>query len=332
MTIATRLRGAFALSAALGALLVAPGAQAQGPPPCSAGNAYGVTFTVYEDGERAPLVATHDVRVLAEWSDDAALERPQLSVPEGVRVLDTRPRQIRVIAPVSASLAVTAAWTQPADPSNPDSAARCAATQTTALPVLATERARAVYGIHRGGFDALSSFAVLPDRDRADLSPLTITARVGRAARFPPARVRARTMTVPMRRVDERRYSRRLPGPSRITTPVKCRLFSLTCGRLTTDVYALAPTRRGTRRELRTQFGELLSRRQPRRRAAPNGVRIHAHVFSVGFRGPRTVGYDITIRQSGALLARVRRAARCRPQVVFSFKRLTCRVQRSRNG
>jgi hypothetical protein len=275
-------------------------------------------------------VATHDVRVSAEWPD-GDVERPRLSVPDGIRVLDTRPRQIRVIAPVSASLPVTATWEQPTDPSDPDSA-RCTGTQTTALPVLATERGRAVYNIHRGGFDALASFAVLPDRDRADLSPLTIIARVGRSARFPGGRVKARRMTVPMRRVDERRYARRLPGPTQTTTPIKCRLFSLTCGRLTTDAYALGPTRRGTRRELRAQFGDLLSRRQPRRVAAPYGVRIQALVFSVGFRGPRTLGYDIQIRQSGELLARVRRAARCRPEVRFGFKRLTCRVLRSRNG
>lgn len=330
MTIATRLRGVSALSAALGALLFAPAAQAQSGAACPAGSAGGVTFTVLDDGERGPLVATHDVRVLAEWSG-GDVERPQLSVPDGIRVIDTRPRQIRLIAPVSASLAVTATWEQPSDPSDPGSA-RCVATQTTALPVLATERGRAVYNILGAGFDALASFAVLPDRDRADLSPLTITARIGRAARFPGRRVRARSMTIPMRGVDERRYSRRLPGVTQTTTPIKCRLFSLTCGRLTTDAYALGPTRRGTKRELRAQFGELLSRKQPRRVAARYGVRIDALVASVGFRGPRTVGYDIQIRQSGELLARVRRAARCRPEVRFGFKRLTCRVLRSRNG
>src|SRR5919107_523169 len=331
MAVSTRLRAVSPLTAALGGLVLFPGsAAAQGGPTCAPGNTHVATFTVYEDGDRAPLVATHDVSVLAEWSGD--VERPQLSAPAGVRVVSTRPREIRVIAPVAASLAITATWEQEADPGNPDSTARCVATQTTALPVLATERGRAVYGIHRGGFDAMASFAVLPDRDRADFSPLTISARVARAARFPARSTRARTLTVPMRRVDEVRYRKRLPSAAYITTPIKCRLFSLTCGRLTTDVYALGPTRRGSRRELRRQFGELLARTQPKRRAAPNGVRIHAHVFSVGFRGPRTLGYDIQVRQSGELLARVRRAARCRPEVRFGFKRLTCRVLRSRDG
>ncbi len=332
MGISTGLRAVPALGVALGAMLLAPvAASAQGGS-CPPGQTFGATFTSYEGGARAPLIATHDMTVRADWPDGSDVEQPRLSVPDGVRVIGTRPREIRIVVPTGASLPVTATWTQPAEPSNPDSTARCIGTQTTALPVLAPLPPRAVYDVHRDDPSAMTSFAVLPDRNRADLSPLTVSVRVARAARFPAAGVRARTLTIPMRRVDEVRYARRLPGAAYQTTPVKCRFFSLTCGRLTTDAYALGPLRRGTRRELRGQFGELLARTQPRRRAAPFGVRIHAFVFSVGFRGPRTVGYDVQVRQSGELVGRARRAARCAPEVRFGFKRLTCRVLRRANG
>jgi hypothetical protein len=44
------------------------------------------------------------------------------------------------------------------------------------------------------------------------------------------------------------------------------------------------------------------------------------------------VGYDVQVRQSGELVGRARRAARCVPEVRFGFKRLTCRVLRRANG
>jgi hypothetical protein len=330
MAIPTRLRVASTLTFCLGALLLSPGSAAAQGAECPPGSAYTVTFTVHDDGEAAPLVATHDVRVLAEWSGDD-VEQTRLSVPEGVRVLGTRPRDIRVVAPRSASLAVTATWVQPASPFDPSSTARCVATQTMALPVLAPRPPRPVYDIRGAGFDALSFFAVVPDRDRPDLSPITISSRVAKAARFPSASA-VRTMTVPMLEADVVKYRARLPGAESRTTPIKCRLFSLTCGRLTTDVYALGPLRRVTKRALRAFPGDLLARTQPRRRDARNGLVVLAYVHSIGFRGPRTVGYDVQVRQSGELVARVRRAARCDPEVRFGFKRLTCRVLRKRNG
>jgi hypothetical protein len=338
MDFSTLPRATSALSFALAvaaALAPATASAAPGDPPCAPDKTLAATFAVQEGDEPASLVATHDVQILAEWSGE--VRNPSLSVPDGVRVLRRQPRQLRLIVPFGASLAVTASWEQATDPSDPDSdpsnpATRCNATQTTALPVLATHPPRVVYDIHSAGFDATATFAVVPDRTRGDRSPLTISARIGRAARFPSPGTRARTMTVPMREADVVRYRRRLPGTSNQTTPVKCRLFSLTCGRVTTDAYALGRLRRVTRRALFFAGGDLLARTQPLRRAAPYGVRTHVHVFSVGFKGPRTLGYDVQIRQSGALLARVRRAARCRPEVRFQFKRLTCRVGRSKNG
>src|SRR5918998_591112 len=169
------LRAVSALGVALCAVLLAPvAASAQGGS-CAPGQTYGATFASYEGGAQAPLVATHDMTVRADWPDDSDIEQPRLSVPDGVRVIGTRPRQIRIVVPTGASLPVTATWTQPAEPSNPDNTARCFATQTTALPVLAPLPPRAVYDVHRDDPSAMTSFAVLPDRNRADFSPLTIS-------------------------------------------------------------------------------------------------------------------------------------------------------------
>jgi hypothetical protein len=327
-----------ALILALLAALLIPAAAASaapGDPACAPDRTLPVTFEVQEDGDRAPLVASHDVRIFADWQGD--VRNVALSVPDGVRVIGSAQRRIRVIVPFGASLAVTAIWEQATDPSDPDSdpdnaATRCVATQTTALPIAATRAPRVVYDILGAGSDALAYFAVVPHWTHADLSPLTISARVGKPARFPGPGTRARAMTVPMREVDVVRYRRRLPGASNQTTPVKCRFFSLTCGRATIEAGALGPLRRVTRRALFFAGTDLLARTQPLRRTARYGVRVIAHHNSIGFRGARTFGYDVQVRQSGELLARVRRAARCRPAVINLFKTMICRVVRKKNG
>lgn len=318
------------------ALLIPPAASAApGDPACAPDKTLAVTYEVQEDGERAPLVASHDVVIYADWQGD--VENVALSVPDGVRVIGSGPRRIRVIVPFGASLAITATWEQAMDPSDPssdpaDPATRCVATSTTALPITATRPPTVVYDIHVAGFNVTTTFAVVPHRTHGDLSPLTISARVGKAARFPSPGATARAMTVPMREVDVVRYRRRLPGTSNQTTPVKCRFFSLTCGRATIEAGALGPLRRVTRRSLFFAGSDLLARTQPLRRTARYGVRVIAHQNSIGFRGPRTLGYDVQVRQSGELLARVRRAARCRPAVVNLFKTMICRVVRKKNG
>jgi hypothetical protein len=171
------------------ALLVPPSAAAApGDPPCAPEKTLLATFKVQEAERAVPLVATHELHVIADWSGE--VRRPALSVPEGVRLLGTKPRELRLVVPVSASLAVTASWEQAMDPSDPDShpsnpATRCVATQATALPVTPTRPSRAFYDLAGRGSDGYSIFAVVPDQNAGDVSPLEVSVRVSSAPRFP---------------------------------------------------------------------------------------------------------------------------------------------------
>jgi hypothetical protein len=79
--------------------------------------------------------------------------------------------------------------------------------------------------------------------------------------------------------------------------------------------------------------GPLLSRVQPYRQVAPHGVSVSALVFSQPGHEPPAVAYDIQVRQSGRLVARVRRAARCgKVPNGFGERFYRCRVVRRKNG
>ena len=81
-----------------------------------------------------------------------------------------------------------------------------------------------------------------------------------------------------------------------------------------------APGSRITKRYLKCT-GLPLPFTQPYRRAAPFGVKILTYPGSQ----PPVLGYDIQVRQSGRLVARVRRAVRCRKDPQF-FNNLVCRT------
>jgi hypothetical protein len=325
-----------ALAAAL--LAASPASAAPGDPPCAPEKTLPASFTVEERGEPAELVATHEVNVLADWSGD--VRSPALSVPEGVRVLGTKPRELRLIAPVGASLAVTASWEQATDPSDPDSdpadpATRCVATQTTALPVTASQPSRAFYDLRGRSSDDYSIFAVVPDQEAGDLSRLRVSVRISTAARFPSPRSRARRMPVAMRPSERVRYRRRIPNSSLLSTPERCRYYLLTCGpaRVQTQVSALGPRPLNRIRRRTLLEGPLLSRVQPYRQIAPYGVTVSALVFSQPGHEPPALGYDIRVSQSGRLVGRVRRAARCgRVPNGFGERFYRCRVVRRKNG
>ncbi len=337
----TGLCASSTLTVALAVALLAPASAgaAPGDPACAPDKALPLTFEVEERGQAVPLVATHEVRIRAEWSGD--VRQPALSVPDGIRVLGTRPRELRLIAPVSAGLAVTASWEQARDPSDPDSdpsdaATRCVATQTTALPITAAQPSQPIYDLV-GGSDGYSSFAVVPDQGVGDLSPLEVSVRVTSAARFPSPRSKAKRMPVAMRPSERVRYRKRIPHTGLESTPVMCRFYYLTCGpsRLYTEVQALgerASNRRVTKRDLR-MGGAPLARTQPYRLVAPHGIKVNAFVFSQPGHEPPALGYDIQVRQSGRLVARVRRALRCgKVPNGFGERFYRCRVVRRANG
>jgi hypothetical protein len=260
------------------------------------------------------------VTLVPEWSGD--VRRPALSVPAGSRVLSTAPRRLRLIVPVSASLAVTASWEQAADPSDPDSdpsdpATRCVASQTTALPVTATRPPTALYDL-AGRRPDLSSLAVVPDRTAADLSPLSVSVRVVPAARFPSPRSKPRTMPVAMRPSERVRYSTRIPSTALLGLVELDRFYNLSRGTgLFTGLDTLwgASYRNGRIVKRRLRGRHSLPPAQPYRAAARRGARIDVFPFYIPRRSdPRayehTVGYDIRVHQSGRLVARLRRAIR----------------------
>ena len=286
---------------------------APGDPACAPEKALAVTFTAKQGDEAVPLVATHELSVVAEWP--GAVRNPTLEVPAGVRVLGTAPKRVRLIVPVSASLAVTASWEQ-GDPS--DGEPRCVASQTTALPITAAKPPRALYDL-AGRRPDLASLAVVPDREAADLSPLEVSVRLTTAARFPSARSKARTMPVAMRPSERVGYRRRIPSPSLLGLAESNRFYNLTRGpgRLFTEVSTLwgASYRNGrvVKRDLSSRAP--LPPAQPYLAVAPDGVRIDVYLFHLPRPGePRAfeygIGYDIQVRQSGRLVARLRRALR----------------------
>jgi hypothetical protein len=154
---------------------------------------------------------------------------------------------------------------------------------------------------------------------------------------LPSPRSKARRMPVAMRPSERVRYSKHIPHSDLASTPVLCRFYYLTCGRsrLYTEVDALAardPNRRIRKRDLLSSGGTL-SRVQPYRQVAPYGVRISAFVFSQPGHEPAALGYDIQVRQSGRLVARVRRAARCgKVPIGFGEWFYRCHVVRRKNG
>ena len=108
-----------------------------------------------------------------------------LSVPDGVRMIGRSGARMKLIVPVSASLAVTANWMQ----GNPLTRrqADLRGDATIALPVTATRPSRAYYLRKASGTDAYVAFAVASDPQRGDVSPLEISLRVAPSTRFPSA-------------------------------------------------------------------------------------------------------------------------------------------------
>src|SRR4051794_3673284 len=104
----TVLRG---FGVALVLALLAPGAAwAASADPCPPGTPFTPTYDFVEGRVNVPLVATHELTMIAQFSD--RVDHVALSVPDGVRVLGRRGARMKLIVPVSASLAVTATWVQ----------------------------------------------------------------------------------------------------------------------------------------------------------------------------------------------------------------------------
>jgi hypothetical protein len=298
-----------ALLAAIAMGLLAPAAATADP--CPPGTALNPTYRVVEGGANVPLVATHELTIVADFDD--RVKQVGLELPDGVRVIGSSGGRLKLIVPVSASLAVTTNWVQgdADDPSNPV----CSGTATTALPITATRPSRAYYLRKAKGTDAYVVFAVVSDPLRGDESPMEVSLRVAASTRFPPARARERKMPVAMRPSELVHYKKHIPKVEFATTPLRCRYYNLVCSRnprLSAWAGAVAYPGR-TIRPRHLQGGELLSFVQPFRRIAPYGVMVDAVVGDPAGSPPKA-SLDFQVRQSGEVVGRARVAFHCGPE------------------
>ncbi len=305
-------RAAVLLALLIAALAVPSAAMAQDPPACAPEKAYEVTLINQGDsGDHTPLVATHEAYVVADIGGDA--RAIVLTPQDGVAVLkkNSDGSGIIIFAPTTPNLTVTVSWRQSADPSNSDETARCSATRVLTLPVLAANRSRGVPQPIPGAprISEFVTFAVAPAIRRPDLSPLELTIRTTGNVRFPRARERLRRWVIPMRVEEQVKYKGHLPNLAYATFPQLCKFWWFICGPVNSDVASLNSNARGhPDLDGNNAILQTLAYSQPSRWAAELGIIVSAFP---GAARNRPFGFDVQVRQSGRLLARVRRAGRC---------------------
>jgi hypothetical protein len=319
--------GALVVAIAGVAIALPATTAAQAPPACAPGTEANVTLRTEDDDGTTAIVATHEAEVTANIG---AADPTNVSItPQGGgTITGDNGETVALIAPPGTSMALLISWRQSVDESNPEETARCSASRTITVPLLA---ARPAYGAKQpnpGPPTGDYTFAAVPTSKRPDLRPLEITVRSTGHARYPRARERLRTWTLPMRTGEQVKYHKRLPNLAYATTPQKCRFWWFTCGVTFANIAQLNVNSRGTGPDLSGSNSILrtLAFTQPARWAARYGIVITA---TPGARRPNAWGYDIQVRQAGRLLARVRRAGRCRLERRSYGIYDNCRLSRS---
>ena len=335
-----KLSGAAISVPAVCLLVWVPAAAAQAVPACDPAKTLNVTLTTEERGDPAPLVATHDASVKGEITGNTANE--SFTPPAGVRVVATGRSGVDFIVPIAPTVDITVSWYQGMDPSDPhsdpeDPATRCAASRVVTLPITAARPSRAVKlrGWKLSQRSGASVFAVVPALKQPDLSPLEISIRTSSRARLPSAHAAARTMVVPMRTVDQIEYPRKLPSLFFIKTARLCKFFLLTCGAVTSDVARpfldTDALQKGIEKADINGSAKLLARTQPGLEAVRYGAVIKVNPSAARIGKPRPFGYDVQVRHSGRLVARVRMAGRCFERHDSRGNFVTCRILKKRN-
>jgi hypothetical protein len=239
--------------------------------------------------------------------------------------------------PIAASVPITVSWRQAIDPSDPsndadDPSESCAASTVVTLPIVPARPSRAVKERlwNVGSRLGFSSFAVVPALKQPDLSPLDISARTTSRVAFPSATAAPRTMAVPMRTVDQIKYTKTLPDPFHLGVAGRCRLYLLTCGAVFSEVARpfldTDALQHGVEKADIDDGTKLLARTQPSLEAARYGVTIEARPGAVRAGKPRPFGYDVQVRQSGRIVARVRVAGRCVERRLAQGLVVQCRI------
>jgi hypothetical protein len=299
-------RVALAAAVTVGLFACVPSAAAQGVPDCAPDKALNFTLTSHDSAsgeENPPLVATHEVVLQADFAGDATAI--SVTPSAGAQVVKQGSGSVTLFVPAAATLPVTVSWQQPANPDDPDGS-RCAASRVVELPVLAPNPSRAVLDRVPGAPRAAEyfvSFRIEPARTRANLAPLEITLRTTGRSRLPSPGAKPKTWVVPLRNGDRTKYSKRIPAFTvYLNTAKRCRFYFLSCGAVFSQV---ASIRRGG------DIVRTLAFTQPAKWAAPAGINVDVRPSG---RPDQPFGFDVQVRQSGRLLARYRRAGRCRDE------------------
>jgi hypothetical protein len=287
-------------------------AAAQAPPPdCAPDKVVDVTLGIQERGQEATAVATHEISVTADiFANDPG--QIVITPQAGVDVLGRggKGSVVALFAPSTPELSLTVSWRQSVDESNPGESGRCSASRTLTVPVLPANPARGVKQQPRGPDTGDYTFAIAPALKRPNLLPIELSIRTTDKVRFPRANERLRTWVVPMRDAEQLKYRGHLPNYAYATFPQLCKFWWLTCGPVNSHLSQLNVTN-GGRPDLDGSNAILrqLAFSQPARWAARYGFVVSTFA---GAAKNRPFGYDIQARQAGRLLARVRKAGRCR--------------------
>ena len=115
-------------------------ATAQAPSPCAPGSEANVTLRTEADDGGTAVVATHEAQVTA---DIGAADPTHVEItPQGGGVVTaSNGSVVNVITPAAGSMALLISWRQSADESNPEETAKCSASRTITLPLLAAHPA-----------------------------------------------------------------------------------------------------------------------------------------------------------------------------------------------
>lgn len=299
-------RAVLATALTAGFFACVPGASAQDFPDCAPDRTLNFTLMASDSAsgrENPPLVATHEVELQADVAGDASAVA--VTPPDGVGVVKQGRGYVILFVPAAASLPVTVSWQQPANPDDPDGS-RCAASRVVELPVLAPNPSRAVLDRLGGAPRAAQyfvAFRVEPARTRPNLAPLEITLRTTGRPRLPTPGAKPKTWAVPLRNGDRVKYAKRLPPYTvYLSTAKRCRFYYLSCGPVFSQVSSI---QRGG------DILQALAFTQPAKWVAPDGIDVSTRPSG---RPNQPFGFDVQVRQSGRLLARYRRAGRCRDE------------------
>lgn len=310
----------IALVAALAAcslFVLMDGRASAAPPACSPGVTHTPTLSFEERSEKAELVATHPVTIEASFPHFVL--PVTFTAPTDVRVYGKSNSAVTLAVPSTDVLPLTMTWIQHNDP-NADGGLdednldeQCSGTAILSLPVKAANKTRGVKG--QGFQQGYASLVAMPALKDPDLAPLEISARVVSKTKFPAPSVKESTMVVPMRSEDKVKYPTKLPSLFHLSLKRECKLYLLTCGTIFTEVARLesdpAWVKKGILRGDPNGPAIELARTQPAREAAAIGLRVDAAAGATRNGKLRKFGYDISISQSGRLIARVRKSGQC---------------------